>query len=74
MSEEDKKAIKYIVFLSNEKCECEACQNAKKHYKIILNLLEKQQKEIKSLQQENSFLKQLYAGTDEFKSIERGIN
>lgn len=47
MSEEEKKAIKYLEFLSNEKCECEACQRAKKEYKIILNLLDELQKEIK---------------------------
>lgn len=44
MNKEEKEAIKYLEFLSNEKCECEACQRAKKKYKTILNLLEKQQK------------------------------
>lgn len=51
MSEEEKEAIKYLEFLSNEKCECEACQRAKKEYKTILNLLDKQQKEIEELRQ-----------------------
>ena len=44
-----KEAIKYLEFLSNEKCECEACQRAKKEYKTILNLLDKQKKEIEEL-------------------------
>ncbi len=46
MSEEEKEAIKYLEFLINEKCECEACQRAKKEYKTILNLIDKQQREI----------------------------
>lgn len=49
LNEEENEAIKYLEFLSNEKCECEACQKAKKEYKTILNLLDKQQKEITKL-------------------------
>ena len=49
MSEEEKGSIIYLEFLSNEKCECEVCQNAKKRFKIILNLIEKQQEKIKEL-------------------------
>ena len=44
---------------------------------ILLNLIEKQSKEIeelkennKNLKQENSFLEMMYRGTDEFKAIE----
>ena len=52
VNEEEKEAIKYLEFLSNEECECEACQRAKKEYKTILNLLDKQQKEIEELHKE----------------------
>lgn len=52
MSKEEKKAINYLEFLSNEKCECKVCQNAKKQYKIILNLIEKQQNKISSLEKQ----------------------
>ena len=53
MTEEETKALKYLEFLSNEKCECEACQRAKKEYKILLNLIEKQQKEIEKYKHTN---------------------
>lgn len=49
MNKEENEAIKYLEFLINEKCECEACQRTKKEYKIILNLIERQQKEIEEL-------------------------
>lgn len=56
MKKEEKEAIKYLEFLSNEKCECKVCQNAKKHYKTILNIIEKQQKEIEKLQFVNNLI------------------
>lgn len=43
MSKAEKEAIKYLEFLSNEKCECDSCKRAKEEYKIILK---EQQKEI----------------------------
>lgn len=63
-SEEENKAIKYLEFLSNEKCECEACQRAKKEYNTILNLLDKQQNEIKRLKKDRDIL---YGVIDELK-------
>lgn len=43
------------------------------HYEAIqglLNLYNKEKEKNKSLEQENSFLKMMYRGTDEFKAIE----
>ena len=40
----------------------------------LLNLVEKQQKEIKSLTDENNFLKEMYKGTTEYKAIESFID
>ena len=37
----------------------------------ILTAYEKEKEKNKSLEQENSFLKMLYRGTDEFKAIEK---
>lgn len=64
--EEEKEAIKYLEFLSNEKCECEACQRAKKEYKTILNLLNKQKNEI----EEKTTI--LLAGAEKVKELEKG--
>lgn len=71
LSLEEKKAIKYLEFLSNEKCECEACQRAKKEYKTILNLIEKQQKEIKELKEKNT---QKYYHNIKCRELEKEIN
>ena len=55
MSEEEKEAIKRIEFLINEiKCECDICKHNKKSFKTILNLIEKQAKEIAELKKENN--------------------
>ena len=67
MNEEEKEAIKYLEFLSNEKCECEACQRAKKEYKTILNLLDKQKNEI----EEKTTI--LLAGSKKVKQLEKEI-
>ena len=40
----------------------------------ILDLYNKEKEKNKSLEQENSFLKMMYRGTDEFKNIERYAN
>lgn len=42
--------------------------------KGILDLYNKQKQQIKSLERENAFLKQIYSRTEEFKSIERLAN
>ena len=63
---EEKEAIKYLEFLSNEKCECEACQHVKKEYKTILNLINKQQKEI----EEKRII--IFAGAEKVKQLEKG--
>lgn len=39
----------------------------------LLNLIEKQQKKIKSLEDENNFLKFMYKGTTDYKAIESFI-
>lgn len=70
MNKKEKDAIKYLEFLSNEKCECEACQRAKKEYKTILNLLDKQQKEIEDLKVIADDIKDhriVYVDTPEFE-------
>lgn len=66
ISEKEKEAIKYLEFLINEKCECEACQRAKKEYKTILNLLDKQKNEI----EEKTTI--LLAGAEKVKGLEKG--
>lgn len=38
-------ALKYLKFLSEERCECEVCQYSKKVYKTVLNYIKKQRKE-----------------------------
>lgn len=63
MSEEEKKAI--------EKLEIEGTENNILEVRILLNLVDKQQEEIKKLKQENTFLKTIYSRTDEFKAIEK---
>ena len=41
-----------------------------KYYQKMIDLYEKEKEKNKSLEQENSFLKMMYRGTDEFKAIE----
>lgn len=75
MSEEEKKAIKYLEFLSNEKCECKVCQNAKKHYRIILNLIEKQSKEIEIWEEtENDYEHELVRKDEEIEKQQKEID
>lgn len=45
-----------------------------KCYDRVIEELEKQDTEIKKLEQENQFLKMMYRGTEEFKSIEKLAN
>ena len=40
-------------------------------YETLLTAYEKEKEKNKSLEQENSFLKMMYRGTDEFKAIEK---
>ena len=68
MSEEEKKAIE---LLNQEPDYSLSYYKREKAIDIVLNLIDRLQKENKSLKQENDFLKQLYSGTEEFKSIER---
>ena len=53
MSAEEKQAIKRIKFLIKEiKCQCDICKLNVVTFKIILNLIDKQQKEIEELKDE----------------------
>lgn len=68
MTEEEKKAIEYLenrldILHNNTQW---ATENS---IKVVLNLIEKQQEKIKSLETENKALKELYSGTQEFKDV-----
>lgn len=63
MTEKEKEAI--------ETLEIEGTKNNYLEVRILLDLVEKQQKEIKNLKDENDFLKQMYSGTEEFKAISK---
>ena len=45
-------------------------KEVKKEVQDLLTAYEKEKEKNKSLEQENSFLKMMYRGTDEFKAIE----
>lgn len=49
----------------------EMLEYAEKMQKIIINLLKKQQEQIKSLKDENDFLRFMYKGTEEYEAVER---
>ena len=62
-------------FLNNEKIEILGIsvgeeRQVREAIRNLLTAYEKEKEKNKSLEQENSFLKMMYRGTDEFKAIE----
>ena len=74
MSEEEKEAKEYIKEFRNEVFEGVGNKSIMaKNIDILLNLIEKQQKKIKDLEDENYFLKEMYRGTTEYKAINKKV-
>lgn len=48
----DEEATKRIRLLQQDECDCEECRKNKEAYKIILNIIEKQDKRISELEKE----------------------
>ena len=74
MSEEEKNAIEAI---KQEIDRYKAIEMPKGVYitdiKMLLSIVEKQQKKIKDLEDENYFLKEMYRGTTEYKAIKKKV-
>lgn len=71
----EEEIIKCAEFLGNRKDETTVkidndFYDERDIWKGLLDLYNKEKEKNKSLEQENSFLKMMYRGTDEFKAIE----
>lgn len=72
MTIEEKKAIKMLdKFITEHKLfNIKQSDGLEEAIETLLTAYEKEKEKNKSLEQENSFLKMMYRGTDEFKAIE----
>lgn len=70
MSEEELEVFNRISDRLKNGCTCGECCDER----VLINIIKRWQDQIKSLKDENDFLRFMYKGTEEYKAIERYAN